>query len=873
MFDEITEIDIPLYKIYGVDAKKYSGILVKDFDVPVRIKNCFARAGIWNMEDVLLMSIVDIANVKCFGAGCFKDLGVFLDNSIGNEEFLLESDSQSTKLRDEIKDAIIAGTLDSSTNKFLTKCEKRFLNRFDKLSELIGREEVILFESNHEYTSILSETLSSFSAKIINANKAEEILSKIPKNRQKLSIGDVIDAYTSDNVLIYRLLGEEDEKESLHEYVKNSIGRYEIDITLSRFIGWCTLCLRDLACEFFLEKKVNERMLDIVCMRASGKTLDQIGKAYDLTRERIRQIESKTVRAFRYWQNRSRLINLIKLEFASRSYILLDELSDVLGENGEIIAYLLICESQDKFSYDSIYKAFIFSAESEWNKAMNAVDNLPGQFTIDRINELCPDDVPFDLFMLVVENSFKRTGDCFHRSRLTLSSIYQDIMSRFYQEGLHIYDPVELERFRNVVKREYGDIELSSSNRALAARLADIGILSGRGIYKPKREKYISEELSKSLYEYIISGEAPACLTNVLYATFAEQLEREGVDNKYYLQGILHELYGDKLCFRRDYIAKDATFSNAYASIIQFIKSKRRPVSKQEIYDYFPGITEIVISLAVDDYDILNLFGSYLHICSLDLAKDEKDYLHSVADKFVADGTSVHCKSIYDYINRENKHMLTRNYILQQFSLYSLLESLFHDDFNFSRPFISRSDVEIEKANETLTNLVENSECTYLDEISAVARQNHFQIYSLLEFANSCNGTHLLMSNNELVAIETIGVDENVAAQVENIIYESISGTVPIVSLSCIHLFPHINVRWNEWLIYSVIKKWSNKLEVGMTSNQIRLATPLIARAGSYSDALFFNKDIRQNGSICIADNLDDIDALLEDVIDDDVDL
>ena len=43
-------------------------------------------------------------------------------------------------------------------------------------------------------------------------------------------------------------------------------------------------------------------------------------------------------------------------------------------------------------------------------------------------------------------------------------------------------------------------------------------------------------------------------------------------------------------------------------------------------------------------------------------------------------------------------------------------------------------------------------------------------------------------------------------------------------------LLPKINIQWNDWLVYSVINKWSNKYKVMMSSSQFRYSVPIIYR-------------------------------------------
>ena len=156
---------------------------------------------------------------------------------------------------------------------------------------------------------------------------------------------------------------------------------------------------------------------------------------------------------------------------------------------------------------------------------------------------------------------------------MTLEKLFPDVITRFYPEGMHIYNELELEKFKKIINDEYG-IVLTQNNRAISALISRTCMLCGRGIYKGKSKTYISQTLAKKIYDYIEESESPVFLTNTIFSVFEQELLLENIDNKYYLQGILHELFGDKWTFRRDYVAKDDTVTSIYSSVVSYIKKE-----------------------------------------------------------------------------------------------------------------------------------------------------------------------------------------------------------------------------------------------------------------------------------------------------------
>ena len=81
---------------------------------------------------------------------------------------------------------------------------------------------------------------------------------------------------------------------------------------------------------------------------------------------------------------------------------------------------------------------------------------------------------------------------------------------------------------------------------------------------------------------------------------------------------------------------------------------------------------------------------------------------------------------------------------------------------------------------------------------------------------------------------------------------------------------PTIKVPWTEWLIYSVIVKWGTKLVAATSSNQFRLSVPLIAPIDNYDPTAFKDMDKGDDQIAFVADDLSDMDSLLEEIMGDD---
>lgn len=78
---------------------------------------------------------------------------------------------------------------------------------------------------------------------------------------------------------------------------------------------------------------------------------------------------------------------------------------------------------------------------------------------------------------------------------------------------------------------------------------------------------------------------------------------------------------------------------------------------------------------------------------------------------------------------------------------------------------------------------------------------------------------------------------------------------------------PEINVEWNTWLIYSVIKKWGVSLEVAASNNQFRHSYPLVAPKGRMDISQMDPSTGEHDGQLVMADDLSKIDELIGDYV------
>lgn len=877
----ITDLDMPFYERYALITDEYENVPVSTLPFSVRVINRFMGNGITTVAALLKTSPSILMKLKGFGRNCLDEVEAFCeklkdDNTISFSQNMVVKTAPSS-LFFQYRNEIAMGDFSPFESCELTEQEEVLLHRYKEAYDILGEELSFDCIASTEKVVPVIEMLTDYHNRMKRHLEIWNLAMSLPNSRKFNKSHGYINAFTLDegerSSLKSMCSSEESSLLSLASTDKtDDAASY---ILLKRFFKWCAFDLNNEINDLFANLYSNERMRVVVQMRAKKQTLEQIGSILGITRERVRQIEAKAKRMFTRLHSRIRIVSKISAERNGDNVLTPVEIGEYCGQNVTELLFLLQSYESANYTYDRQLDVFILGDDSIRGRVQNYIETLPDIVKANQLQTILTEaaeeaDIPAEMLEKAFLDSYRLTGEVYHRYRLSLATIYERVLEAYYPNGFKAYDTNEIKAFREIIAQEYGDVGLPENDRALTSRVASICILCGRGIYRLKKKDYLPKHLANKICDYIENNENSIFLMNTIFSVFEEELVAVGIDNKYFLQGVLHELFGDKFVFRRDYISKDADVTSVYSAVVDFIKKSNYPVAKALIQEAFPGITEIVINLSISDPNIINYFGEYLHASKLNILPHEKEYLYKVVETLVSDGEAHHGRELFDIISNENPEILTRNAALYPFSAYSIVEHLFRDVFQFSRPYVATNGIEIGRPAERLHDLIYSSAEITVSEISEFARDNHFQIQSLLDYTNSCNDEFLLVNSDLMMRIDRTGVNEEVAAAVDTIIAESISETTLVKNLSIWADLPTVKVPWTEWLIYSIINKWGKKTLAATSSNQFRLSVPIVAPIGNYDPEAYKDIDKGNESVSFVADNLDDMDSLLEEIMGDD---
>jgi len=400
---------------------------------------------------------------------------------------------------------------------------------------------------------------------------------------------------------------------------------------------------RQLCLESYALIKANPRF-DALVLRARGQTLEEVGNEYGVTRERVRQIESKLLRKLNLWLLQYKIF-FKKVLAKNAKVIKVTDMFARLFDNADDIAlieYLFkVQEDLEEFAYLPETDLLIIDSGITASKITRRL----GIIIEDKIGDVCDiaaqgeaiagylEDAdlaclagePFRAFLLT--KGYRSSSDNPDILRLSASkgNKYQEILERHFPEGMNIYDEAEMLRFRSLYLQTFADDKLPPNNRAINARISDQGVLCGKGRYIAAANVRISSSLMGQIKDYIMGQAEDHLLISDIFQEFREQLAACGVDNWYYLNGLLNYYYGDIFCTKKLTLSKVGRIqTNPISMVAEYLLAQGAPISLAQIYDQFSSLDRQYLVVALESYSnhIIKI-GANEYIHTALLVRDE----------------------------------------------------------------------------------------------------------------------------------------------------------------------------------------------------------------------------------------------------------
>ena len=455
--------DVPYAKRFSREPALYDAYPITDCGFSVRVLGRLQARGINSVGKLLEQTDSKLLAISGFGRNSINEVHDYLskleERSLSKVKTDIKVDATDEVLK--YKDRIWAGDFSFVEADNLSTRSRLAVHTLENAYHVLGSDLVTAVREKPDYIKHLKKMLEGFITDVQIVSACEGIIQKIPTSRRDIDAKTVIKAYTANTETQSSLLVNYSEGASLRQFIfSNGEAIANQDAKLMRFLKWCEYDVKTELTEQLRLTIKTDQMRTVLYGRARGATLAELGDQLGVTRERIRQIEAKIYRHLKDWFKRHRINQKIFLDLEESIALPADRIAEYVGEIGTEVVYLLKEYAEEDYSYLPQNDLFLLGEKECFTKVQEEINQLPEIVTADSMDQLISQTAestgyPEKLIRIIVNKDYQRTGDTYHRSRLSLTSMYYEVLRKYYPHGIHI-DEESIDRFRSQVESEYG---------------------------------------------------------------------------------------------------------------------------------------------------------------------------------------------------------------------------------------------------------------------------------------------------------------------------------------------------------------------------------------------------------------------------------
>ena len=820
VFNDSEEI---LQKYFNIsDLTPYENVLVIDLYFNARVQHCLRINGYRTLAELLKSSRQKLSSLRNFGQGSF-------DNLI----------STLKKFFDSRRKKIPAKTLRLANEELDGFLRDAALNHDPQIDLIISA-----FEKFSDFVTI------------------KGAFRDLPEEFRDKRVRPFLIACGLEKNNLFVVLPENLTLEQFPKFLSENNFDFDVD-ELKKFVDELDFDVRVAAKKMLTNLFENERDFEIVRRRAEGATLEQAGKEFGLTRERIRQIESKPARKFRHPKNRAKkILYFIRVLTNEKSLFTLDDAKNFLDtSDAEMIWFFVIKALKDEenlgikrfnydkengteiFNYDKESNAFVFHHGTTFDEE-TLIKNLPDimeeKFFEESIINLAHEkNYPVELLKLKLSKIYKRSGKFFHRERLTPTFKCKYILKERFPNGYKISDETYYSRFIRYLQ-EIFDEKTPTNQRALGALISTIGVLCDRGKYIHPDFVHIPPEIMERVKNFIDNSERTAIYYKEIFESLKNIFADTQITNHYFLQGVI-KFYKNsyKLSYTlcKDYLTK-VSGVDMTSEFYSFI-AKHPEFSVQNIKEYFVSLTDASINFFLQRHPLVIRIGDGTFVNTLCLDLREEDFAQ--IENFLRRNCSnpISSRVLLDLFFEHFPDFMCRNEIQNHKKLFGVLQYMFRDEFNFSRPYISTANIKDINNKKFLLRLLENMEEISIEDLISICEENGIHYVARTYLIDSLRPDFIRVDEFTLMRPESIGVtDEIISAVVESIqsAVERNGGWQAAQTFEDYEWLPQLEISWNSFLLESIATLAEDalcKIKISSTSTNF---SPAIFVAAEFAE-------------------------------------
>ena len=360
-YGEKNSLDPENFRLIQIDTPRFS----------VRTANCLKKIGVFTAEDLLNCTESDLCNIKGFGKLSLSEVEEFvseLKNGFSkadvNNLMRAESDAADTGVYrnyasalkkayfHQYRDQIFKGDFSFAKKEDFPEQYADKVKMYEAGYKLLDCDILEQCKNNPQSIALIIGCLLDFSKRQKRKEEIYEVIDRIPSSRKNCLAKYYIVAYTDDKEtqdILYRFFANSTILKTPD--LINDLD-YNDYVILKSFLSWCTFDLTQEAQELWDASCPKDNVKDVLHLRAHGRTLEEIGNKHGITRERIRQIESKAVRIFERKESQLRFIAKVSAEKSGDPVIHREDIEKCFPLHAREFFFLMESSHNGNFTYD-----------------------------------------------------------------------------------------------------------------------------------------------------------------------------------------------------------------------------------------------------------------------------------------------------------------------------------------------------------------------------------------------------------------------------------------------------------------------------------------------------------------------------------------
>lgn len=542
-------------------------------------------------------------------------------------------------------------------------------------------------------------------------------------------------------------------------------------------------------------------------------TLEEIAKPYNLTRERIRQIQVKATDELKEASNG--YLQILSFCYSSLSYD---------GDGRFIEEKRLEAFLQDK----EIYEKFLIllncaDLDIKWEKRIGIIydekvitpKKLEDEFVLTKGNIIYKEDAMNlkDYEKAIIKDRYK----LFQNSTYIIKSYVKSdliclLIDELFPKGYTISNRDQYQKLKDEFAKRYKDDTLPSMRDiSTYMNLKDYTQVR-KGTYI--RDRYcidLPSDLVRKMLKYI-REQSDAIYYMSIYHVFEKELKELGVDNHFYLKGLLDKHLDKDMKNKRDYIKIKDSNTTAREALHRYIKSLKGVFSIEDILEKFPSLKPYIIYFTTMEMDDIICLSNkqFLNLGELSVSKENKETLKDLIDQEIdsSEDKLTTSRKLYSILISKYKQLIKDLKIVNdQFSLFSVLKVIFGDEYYFSRPLISKEEITTTSYRLVLS-YVYKYDYVNKDMMKDFLDKYGLKIMSYNTFYEKISDDYVMLDRFSAIKKEKFDIKEEDFKLIKKAIDDQIErfGMLNTDSFDYHTLLPKISYRWNSALLAGIAR-------------------------------------------------------------------